>query len=173
MADKKEEEKEKKQGKPKGKGIGLKGRVFLAVFILLGLIFLPTSFMVFVGMVPSMIALLFSGRGGPRASTVSAMNLAGCIPFVFKLWSSGNDFESSVDILLDSQTLMVIYTAAAFGWMIDWVVAGLVSSYYYQKGMARMGAIKKRQKALIDQWGREVAGGLAGDDTSEDESVTQ
>ena len=30
--------------------------------------------------------------------------------------------------------------------------------------MARMAAIKKRQKVLVDQWGREVAGNLLDDD---------
>lgn len=155
---KKEKKKKKKSGSDPNK-LSARARIFLIALILLGLIFLPTSMLLFVGMMPSIVAVFISLRGkGARASTVSAMNIAGCIPYIFKLWSSGNDFDASFDIITDSQAVMVMYTAAAFGYMIDWVVTGLVSSYLYQKGMNRMKVIKKRQQILIEQWGREVAG---------------
>ncbi len=146
-------------GKVKRKGIGLKGRFFLAVIVVAGLIFLPTSMLLLVGMLPSLVSVLFSSKGvGAKSSTVAAMNLAGCAPFVLDLWSSGNDFEASVDILFSSQTIMVMYLAAAFGYMIDWVVTGLVSSFLYQKGILRMKDIRKRQKFIIKRWGAGVAG---------------
>ncbi len=159
----KKKDKKSKDSKSKKAGFGIKGRLFMIAFILLGLTFLPTSMLLFVGMLPSLVAFLVNSRGiGARASTVSAMNLAGCVPFVFKLWSSGNDFETSLDIISGEQAILVMYTAAAFGYMIDWVVTGIVSSYLYQKGMLRMEAIRKRQKALVEMWGENVSG-KAGD----------
>ena len=160
----------KKSSKKNPNKLSMRGRLFLITLILLGLIFLPTSMLLFVGMIPSIVAVFISLRGkGARASTVSAMNIAGCIPYIFKLWSTGNDFDASFDIITDSQAIMVMYMAAAFGYLIDWVVTGLVSSYLYQKGMKRMRVIKKRQKILIDQWGREVAGGvLLGEEEGDD-----
>ncbi len=163
-------DKAKKKGKKASGKISFRARMFLIVLILLGLVFLPTSMLLFVGMMPSIVAVFISLKGkGARASTVSAMNIAGCIPYIFKLWSGGNDFDASFDIITDSQAIMVMYTAAAFGYMIDWVVTGLVSSYLYQKGMNRMKAIKKRQQVLIDQWGREVCGQAAIVDEGEDD----
>jgi len=157
---KKKEGKEKKAKKAK-KSLSIKGNLVLVALLLLALAFLPTSMLIAVGMLPSLMALITSSKGvGARASTVTAMNLAGCVPFVFKLWSSGNDFAVSFDIITNSRYIMIIYLAAAFGFMIDWVVTGLVSSFMYQKGMARMKAIKKRQKALIENWGPNVSGGL-------------
>ncbi len=163
----KKEKKTKKSKASKG-NVALKGRLFLICFVLLGLVFLPTSMLLLVGMLPSMVAFMFSMRGsGFRASTVAAMNLAGCIPFVFKLWSLGHTFEMSVEILTGQQALIVMYTAAAFGFMIDWLVTGIVSSYLYQKGTLRMKAIKKRQKVIIGQWGRGVAAGFLPVDTDD------
>lgn len=153
----------KKNTKPKGKGgsnLGFKGTFLLIVLVAVSIAFLPTALLLFFGMLPSFVLLVFGNRKrGPRASTVAAMNLAGCIPFIFKLWSGANDFEASVDIVTDPASLSVIYMSAAFGYMIDWFVTGLVSSYLYQKGLNRMKAIKKRQKVLVDFWGEEVAGG--------------
>ncbi|MGH1402922.1 MAG: hypothetical protein ACRBDL_01635 [Alphaproteobacteria bacterium] len=147
-----------KKGK-KGGSLSMKGRIFLIALILLGVIFLPTSLLLLVGMLPSGFAFIVGARGrGVRASTVAAMNLSGCMPYIFKLWASGNDFEVSIDILSDPQTIMIMYLAAAFGYMIDFVVTGLVSSYLFQKGVRRMRAIKERQKVIISHWGREVAG---------------
>ncbi len=163
-AKKKSKDKPKGKGKPKANGLGLKGRLFLISFVLLGVIFLPTSLLLLIGMFPSMIAFIYSMRGrGFRASTVVAMNLAGCIPFIFKLWSLGHTFEMSVEVLTGQNTIFIMYMAAAFGFMIDWVVTGLVSSYMYQKGVSRMKSIKKRQQVIIDSWGRGVASGLLPD----------
>ena len=149
----------KKKKKKTGKGLSTKGRLFLIVMILLGVVFLPTSMLLMVGMFPTFMAFFLNYRGtGVRASTIAAMNSAGCMPFVFKLWSSGNTFEVSVDILSSAQTIAIMYTAAAFGYMLDFVVTGLVASFLYQKGVRRMRAIKSRQKVIISQWGREVAG---------------
>lgn len=151
-------DKKKTQGKKKS-GLSMKIRLMLIVLSVMSIIFLPTSMLLFFGMLPSLVAVFISFRGrGARASTVTAMNLAGCIPFVFKLWSSENNFEASIDILTSSNAMMIMYLAAAFGYMIDWVVTGIVSSFLYQKGIARMKAIKKRQAELIDQWGPEVSG---------------
>lgn len=153
--------KKAKEKKPKGKPgkLGLKGRLFLIIGVLIALVFLPTSMLLFFGMLPSIIAFFASGRGiGARASTITAMNMAGCIPFVFKLWSTGNDFEASVQIVTNIRYMSIIYLSAAFGYMIDWVMTGIVSSFLYQKGLNRMKAIKKRQEALIEQWGEGVSG---------------
>ncbi len=153
----------KKAGKKKGVGLGMKGRLILIVATLLGIIFLPTSMLLFVGMFPSLISFVTRGRGA-RASTVTAMNLAGCIPFVFKLWGGENDFDTSFRIITDPQSMSVIYMAAAFGYLIDWVVTGFVSSFLYQKGIGRMKAIKARQAVLIGQWGEGVSGAVKKDE---------
>lgn len=148
-----------KKNAGKSKGLGFKGALLLVFICISGVIFMPTTLLLMVGMAPSFVAMFVSNSGrGARASTITAMNIAGCLPFVFKLWSGENNFNSSLAIVTDPQSIAVIYTAAAFGYMIDWFVTGIVSSYLYQKGLKRMDAIKERQKVLIENWGQEVSG---------------
>lgn len=155
----KKKSKKKKEPKVHNGKMSLKARVFMIAFVLLGLTFLPTSMLLGVGLLPSVIVFFVSDRRrGARVSTVAAMNVAGCVPFILKLWSGENTFAASMDIITDAQSMLVIYVAAAFGYMIDWVVTGLVSSFLYQKGLARMEAIKKRQAFLASHWGEGVSG---------------
>lgn len=162
---KKDKKKKGKIKKVKAKGLTWKNRLFIIALCLVALAFLPTSMLLVIGMFPSFVAILTSAGGrGARASTVAAMNVAGCVPFVFKLWDSGNDFATSFDIVSNSKYISIMYVSAAFGYMIDWVVTGLVSSFLYQKGLGRMTAIKKRQDALVAHWGGAVSGGLVKDD---------
>lgn len=153
MAKKTKKVKSKKRGQ-----LSFKGKLILVAFLIVALAFLPTSLLLFIGMLPSLVILIFGSKKGPRASTISAMNLAGCLPFVIKLWSGANDFDASVEIVTDSLALSIIYTCAAFGYMIDWVVTGIVASYLYQKGLNRMKVIKKHQAKLVEAWGEDVTG---------------
>ncbi len=163
MAKKKKTEQEDKQDKANPAAAGgkkkmaFKARLWLACIIVAGVVFLPTSILLVIGMLPSIVAFVVSARvSGAKVSTITAMNLAGCIPFVFKLWSAGNDFEMSMDIVTNMRYLSIMYMAAAFGYMIDWVVTGIVSSFLYQRGIKRMEEIKKRQKELKKHWGEAV-----------------
>ncbi|MFP4098783.1 MAG: hypothetical protein ACLFU1_08385 [Alphaproteobacteria bacterium] len=169
MAQKKEQKKKpaSKKSKSKKKGFSFKTRAWLAFIIAVGIVFLPTSILLLAGMLPSIVAFAVIPRQAmAKVSTITALNLAGCIPFVFKLWASGNDFEASLDIVTNSRYLSVMYLAAAFGYMIDWVVTGIFSSFLYQRGIRRMETIKKRQKKLVEQWGEDVSKKLTTADLS-------
>lgn len=151
------------------KKLGAKTTIMMIGLVFLGLIFMPTSFLLLVGLIPSWVAIFIGAiTRGTRPATVVAMNLAGCMPFVMKLWSQGHTFENAVYIISDAQVITIIYTAAFFGYLIDWVVTGLVASYLYQKGKGRMKAIKKRQDELIKSWGEEVAGRVDDEMTEEE-----
>ncbi len=154
---KKEVEEVAAPDKSKKKSLSAKARIWLAFTILAGVVFLPTSMLLFIGMLPSVVAFIVAGRSSrAKVSTITAMNLAGCVPFIFKLWSSGNDIEASLDIVSNTRYVSIMYMAAAFGYMIDWVVTGIVSSFLYQGGIKRMEEIIKRQKELKKQWGNAV-----------------
>lgn len=138
---------------------GGKRSLFLAFAVLAGLIFLPTSTLLFFGLLPTLVAFVTSiKRQRSRTSTIAAANLAGCVPFVFKLWTNGNSFEASFDIITEPMNIVVMYGAAFFGYLLDWVVVGAVSSFLYQKAVLRLDAIKKRQQILAEEWGAEVSG---------------
>jgi hypothetical protein len=152
----------KKSKQPKA---GFKAQIFIVLSLVMAAVFLPSSVLLLIGMMPTIAAALVDrSKRKTRAVTVGAMNLAGCTPFLLDLWHQGHSFEKSIDIIMDATAIIVMYSAATVGYLIDWAMAGIVASILYQRGLARKKAIMQRQQELIERWGREVTGELPLDD---------
>jgi hypothetical protein len=138
---------------------GAKVSVFMIGLVILGAVFMPSAVLLIIGMMPT-IAATFADpkRAGTRVVTVGALNLAGCVPFLFKLWSQGHEFDTALNIATDPQAIIVMYAAAGAGYMIDWSMSSVVAAILYQRGLARQESIKKRQAELVLRWGAEVTG---------------
>ena len=152
---------ENKAGKKGGRKVsgGAKVSVFMIGLVILGAVFMPSAVLLIIGMMPT-IAAMFADpkRARTRVVTVGALNLAGCVPFLFKLWSQGHEFDTALNIATDPQAVIVMYAAAGAGYMIDWSMSSAVAAILYQRGLARQESIKKRQAELVSRWGAEVTG---------------
>ena len=153
------------KNKQKAKGGRRGGKWGLQVMVLFGLVtalvFIPTTAMLCIAMLPTLAAGLSDRiRGETRALTIGAMNLAGATPFLLNLWSTGHDLDNALSIIMEPRTIIVIYSAAGVGWIIDWAVAGVVATIMQQGGTKRLSDIKERQAALVERWGPEVTGDL-------------
>lgn len=150
-----------KQKKTKG-GQAKRGKRMLGITTLItAAICLPSAVIVFIGMMPAFVAgLMDRTRHGIRGWTVGAMNAAGCFPFLLELWSKGNSFQTAMNIVADPRTIIVIYSAAGIGYMIDWALTGLVATFLTQKGERRKKTIEAAQSDLVERWGREVTGDI-------------
>lgn len=136
-----------------------KMRVSFILGALMAAVFLPTTFLLFVAMMPTFVAWLVDrAKRKTKAITVGAMNLAGATPFLLDLWVHENSFDKAFDIVTDAKAIIVMYFAAALGYLIDWVMTGVIAGFLLQRGKVRAAAIKKRQKELVERWGREVSG---------------
>lgn len=125
------------------------------------LVFLPSTFLLAIGMLPTLVAALTTRKKRlARAITVGAMNLAGCSPFLLELWVEGQTFEKGFYIISDPKAVVVMYSAAAVGYLVDWAMSGIVASVMFQRGQTRKKQIKKRQQELVERWGAEVTGDL-------------
>lgn len=67
-------------------------------------------------------------------------------------------------MLFDPRTIVVMYCAAAVGYLIDWAVSGLVGNILVQQAKSRIAAIDERQAAMVKRWGHEVTGEVALDE---------
>lgn len=145
----------------KKKSLGWKGQVLFIAGIFTGAIFLPSTILLLVGMIPTPFALLTDRtRAKSKVITVGAMNLAGCSPFLFQLWTVDHSYGKSLSIVTDPFAIVVMWSAAAVGYILNWSMTGIVSSVLYQRGQARQKGIQKRQKELVERWGQEVTGDL-------------
>ena len=148
----------KDKDKKKKSGWGL--QIMMIFGLLAAVLFMPTTILLVVGMLPTVVAALIDRKGGARAITVGALNLCGCIPFLMDLWTKGHTTELAVSLITDPLTIIVMYAAAGIGYMIDWALSGIVATILVQRSMSRMEAIRKRQAELVERWGREVTGEL-------------
>lgn len=153
--------KTKVSGKKKSKVGNRKAKlhIFLVMSILLAAVFLPTSFLLMIGLAP-MAAAFFVDRTKKKIKviTVGSMNLAGCMPFLLELWTTDHSLEKSFAIVTDPMTIIVIYSAAGVGYVIHWAMTMIVASILYQRSSSRKKAIEKRQDELVERWGEEVTG---------------
>lgn len=135
--------------------------MLLFVFIL-AVVFVPTTVMLTIGMLPAIVASLVDRtKERTLGLTVGAMNLAGCVPFVIDLWTSQHSIDRSVEILSDPLTIVVMYMAAGVGYVIDWALTGIVAVFLTENGKARLESIDQRQKQLVARWGAEVSGDVS------------
>lgn len=145
----------------KKKSLGWKGQIVLISVIFTGAVFLPSTVLLLIGMIPTPFAVLTDRtKGKSKVITVGAMNLAGCAPFLFELWTVDHSFGKSMSIITDPFAIVVMWSAAVVGYILNWAMTGIVSSILYQRGQGRQKIIQKRQKELIERWGQEVTGDI-------------
>ncbi|GJL85043.1 MAG: hypothetical protein DHS20C02_08180 [Micavibrio sp.] len=154
--------KEKKKKKVKTQKMSRKAQLITAGFIVLATLFLPTTLLLCVGMLPTPAAALWDrSKKKTMVITVGAMNLAGCSPFLMKLWGHGNSFDKAFDIIFNPETIIIIYVAAGAGYAISWAMTDITATILYKRGRGRQKAITKRQEELVERWGKGVTGKIA------------
>lgn len=129
-------------------------KTVIAVMFMASIVFLSTAIMLFIGLIPAFVAFFTdSSPKKSKAVTVGSYNLIGCMPFVMDLWSTDTSIDQAMNIVLDPITLIVMYAAAGFGYMVDWSMTSAMAAMIYKQGLERQKAIEKRQKKLVERWG--------------------
>ncbi len=129
------------------------------LFTAMIIISLPTVLLVFFGMLPSIVAFIVE-RTKPRyaAISVSAMNFSGVFPYLLDSWGGDHTVSEAMNMLTNVFSLMVMYSASAFGWLIFIAVPPVVAAFLAVINERRIAQIRKRQREIIGEWGIGVAG---------------
>lgn len=147
--------------KAKKKKTTSKSRLLLVAFLLSAVAVLPTTTLFFIGLLPTIIArFVDKSRQKNRTLTIGFLNFAACFPFWFKLVNNGHTFDRAIEIIADPLNIVIMYSGALTGYLIDWGLSGIVASMMVQKGHKRLNDIKKIQESLIERWGGEVSGDI-------------
>lgn len=133
--------------------------IVISAVICMALVMLPTTILICVGMLPSVVCF-FVDKTKNKAQTVSvgAFNLAACMLFLLRVWTSNRGLEVALDIVFDPLAIIVMYMGAAAGYVLDVIVSNAASAVMYKKVEMRQQVIKKTQKELVDRWGDKVMG---------------
>ncbi len=123
------------------------------------IMFLPTTFLLAVGLLPTFVAILVDREPGKNKSfTIGAMNFAGCFPYLLGLWTKSNSMDLAMHYLSEPKTIIIIYSVAALGYLINWAITMGVSSILVQKSHMRIKKIGEEKVALEERWGKKVNG---------------
>lgn len=134
-------------------------RLFLTGGIMTAGVLLPTTILLCIGMLPTIIMLVFDRTSDKsRVMTIGAMNAAGCLPFVLELWHRGHTAEIALSYVTQPRTVVVMYLAAMIGYMIEWMMTTVVASIMVQKAKKRIEAVIESKQELERRWGIEVTG---------------
>lgn len=154
---------EKTAEKPKRKsGPSGQVKIFMVATLGMAIVFLPSTVLLGVGMMPSFTVMFVDpARARTKVVTVGALNLAGCVPFLLDLWTQGHSIDQAFSIVADPKAIIVMYAAAAAGYLLDWSLSAVVAGVLFQRGKTRQVGIRKRQEELVTRWGTEVTGDVA------------
>jgi hypothetical protein len=145
---------------PKPKGSFKQGQLTLwlsAGFVILIIMSLPSVLLIFFGMLPTIVSAIID-RTPKRNATfcVGGINLCGVFPYMMELWVGDNTMDGAMRILTDVFSLIVMYGAAAFGWMIFQSLPPVVSTFVTVIAQSRVASLRSSQRQLIEEWGEDV-----------------
>lgn len=144
---------------PARKPVPIKHQLLLTtVCVVLLAAALPTALMLSIALLPAICAFIIDRSPGRYATiSVGMLNVAGTWPFLLKLWTTGHSAVNAMKIVLDPFAWLIIYSAAAVGWLLYFSFPSCVSMCMSVFAGHRVTQLRQQQKKLIDEWGPEVA----------------
>jgi len=140
-----------------------KARGFIVIWVSVGVVALlvlalPTVFVAFFGMAPTLVAFIVD-RSREKYATLSVAGLNGCgvFPYLLDLWTGSHTINQAISIMTDPFSLIIMYGAAGFGWMMFITVPPVVTSFLGVMAQKKVSSLRAQQRKLIEEWGESVA----------------
>ncbi|GAB4166782.1 MAG: hypothetical protein OHK0024_01480 [Thalassobaculales bacterium] len=135
-----------------------KTTLFIVVFFVGAPFLLPTILLTAIAMLPTACAFLVDRRPEKFATfSVGTMNFAGLFPFLMDLWLRGHTIPRAVEKIQDPLVILVIYGAAAVGWLMLSAAPVLIAPVLRLRAQSQARKVEKRRRELVEEWGPEVA----------------
>lgn len=130
-----------------------KNLLFLFLFAILGIMELPTSMIISVGMLPTIIAYLFEQDPSETAIyTIGPMNLVGTVPLLITLWDGRNTYQYASNLLQEPMNWLIMYGSAGFGWLLYFMVPHIVAIFVIKKTEFQAYRLVKARDKLSKKW---------------------
>ncbi len=152
--------KKKKKVKAKKKKI-LTFRMFISLLVVLAftVMYVESAILLAIGMLPTFVAyFLDKDVGKNKTFTIGAMNFSGCVYYLANIWKSPLPADTLADYLSNPITIIVIYSAAALGYLINYAVTSFIASILRQKSKSRLKRLDEQKKKMEKRWGEKVSG---------------
>ncbi len=121
----------------------------------------PASFvLLLVGFLPTVVACVVDREPGlPLGVSVGAMNTVGVLFFAVDLWMGPQNFGAAFALITDVYTMLVMYAAAAMGWIVYLGMPPVSATYLSVSQELRLQKLARHQESLIKEWSDNVCAG--------------
>jgi len=129
------------------------------ISILTCLLFYETVLLLSVAMAPTGVAYLIDTN--PRrhtTKTVAWANFAGALIVTFELWGADRTLQTTIDLLSDPFNWIFMLGGAGAGWIIHFIVPGVVFRYLTISLDLRRKTLKDDLEKIEKEWGEGVRG---------------
>jgi hypothetical protein len=166
----KKKNKKQKKGNAKQRRIDLLLWFSIMVAGVLTLLFFEYALILFIGMLPSWAAWI-AVRDSRKsiAVAIGALNFTSCFVYLVDILRADQPMEKSLQLLANPMTLIVIYAAAAAGYMLHFTLTTVTQSFARNKLKMTIRRIDKECEKLIERWGEGVTNLLEKPKTEETE----
>ena len=142
---------------PPGRGMRKAVWILLCMVAML-VISLPTVLLLLFGLLPTIVAWVIDRSQEKHATfCVCGMNFSGVFPFLTDIWFKNHSIDAAVRVLTNVFDLMVIYGAAAFGWMMFIAVPPVVTQFISAMLQRRVQVLRAQQQTIVEEWGEGVS----------------
>ncbi|NQU59897.1 MAG: hypothetical protein HQ512_02100 [Rhodospirillales bacterium] len=127
------------------------GIVFVGTFMMISM---PTVILLMFGLLPTIVAWVIDRS--PQKYTmfcVFGMNFSGLLPFLMDIWFVEHSIDAATKIMSNVFDIMVIYGAAAFGWMLFVSLPPVITTFLTVMSERRVTVLKGNQRTIIEEWG--------------------
>ena len=133
--------------------------LYLSVgFIVMVVMSLPSVMVIVFALLPTFVAFIVDRTPEKNALfCVGSLNLCGVLPYLIDLWTGDNSMDAAILILTDVFSLVVMYGASAFGWMIFQSLPPIIATFITVLAQSRITSLRSTQRKLIEEWGDIVA----------------
>ncbi len=128
------------------------------ILVVLAAFSIPTLIVFSVGLLPTGVAFIID-RSDQRTGTfcVGGMNLCGVFPYVMKLWTGKHTPAAAMEIISDVLSLLIMYGAAGFGWMIFLAIPPVIATFLSIIAQSRVKVLRALQEEIVKTWGPEAS----------------
>jgi hypothetical protein len=81
------------------------------------------------------------------------MNFSGLLPFLIDIWFKDHSTDAAIAVLTNVFELMVIYSAAAFGWLLYVSLPPVITTFLTVISERRVAVLKANQQKILEEWG--------------------
>jgi ABC-type enterochelin transport system permease subunit len=142
-----------------GKNVNLNFAIAIATFLIAGLwmVSIYSSIVFMFGMLPGLIAIVVDPEPDQfAAKIVSTFNLMGVAFYESQIIHNLGMPSFGLNIALDPITWLMIYGAAAFGWLIYWIFPQFTFILINLRAQTKLLKLNSELNNLTAEWGEEI-----------------